>query len=109
MILEIALLDVEPGQEGEFEIAFGKAQEIISSMQGYVSHQLQRCLETRNRYALLVNWQTLEDHVQGFRDSPGYLEWTALLHHFYDPFPVVEHYSMVFENSPSQARPAKVE
>jgi heme-degrading monooxygenase HmoA len=98
MILEVAILDVIPGQELAFQVAFSKASSIISSMQGYVSHQLQRCLETQHRYILLVRWETLEAHTVGFRGSPKYQEWRKLLHHFYDPFPTVEHYELVFEN-----------
>ena len=97
MILEVAVLDVKPGQEADFEAAFGKAQQIIASMPGYVSHQLQRCLESTSRYLLLVNWETLEHHTVGFRDSEQYQKWRQLLHHFYDPFPEVEHYSAVFD------------
>lgn len=96
MILEVAILDVKPNLEQEFEQNFAKAQAIISSMTGYVSHQLQRCIEKPNRYILLVNWQTLEDHEHGFRQSAQYQEWKALLHHFYDPFPTVEHYQSVY-------------
>ncbi|MCG9676815.1 antibiotic biosynthesis monooxygenase [Vibrio sp. Isolate23] len=96
MILEVAILDVKPDMEKDFEQNFSKAQAIISSMQGYVSHQLQRCIENPRRYILLVNWQTLEDHEVGFRQSAEYQEWKALLHHFYDPFPTVEHYESVF-------------
>ncbi|ERB66469.1 antibiotic biosynthesis monooxygenase family protein [Vibrio coralliilyticus] len=96
MILEVAILDVKPDMEKEFEQNFAKAQAIISSMKGYVSHQLQRCIENPGRYILLVNWQTLEDHEIGFRQSAEYQEWKALLHHFYDPFPTVEHYESVF-------------
>jgi len=96
MILEVATLDVRPGQEADFETAFAEASAIISSMAGYLSHDLQRCLEKRNRYVLLVNWQTLEDHTVGFRGSAEYRRWKALLHHFYDPFPTVEHYQKVF-------------
>lgn len=99
MILEVAILDVKPGQESEFETAFEQAQKIISSMNGYVSHQLQKCIENPNRYILLVNWQTLEDHTKGFRESDEYQKWRAMLHHFYDPFPIVEHYGKVFENT----------
>ncbi len=98
MILEVAILDVIPGQEPEFQAAFTGASSIISSMKGYVSHQLQRCLETQNRYILLAHWETLEAHTIGFRGSEGYQEWRKLLHHFYDPFPTVEHYELVFEN-----------
>ena len=99
MILEVAMLDVKPGQESEFESAFEKAQQIISSMDGYVSHQLQKCIEKPNRYILLANWKTLEDHTKGFRESDEYQQWRAILHHFYDPFPTVEHYEKVFENA----------
>ncbi len=95
MILEVAILDVKSSQNEKFEDAFKKAQNIISSIPGYVSHQLQKCLEKESRYILLVNWQKLEDHTEGFRKSPEYQDWKALLHHFYDPFPEVEHYSIV--------------
>jgi heme-degrading monooxygenase HmoA len=95
MILEVAILNVIPGREAQFEDAFRKAQRIISSMPGYRSHDLRRCVEAANRYILLVNWNSLEDHTVGFRGSTGYQEWKRLLHHFYDPFPVVEHYSAV--------------
>jgi heme-degrading monooxygenase HmoA len=95
MILEIAILNVRPGREDEFEAAFAQASGIIASMPGYVSHQLQRCIETSNRYALLVNWTSLEAHTVGFRGSPEYQRWKQLLHHFYDPFPTVEHYELV--------------
>jgi len=92
MILEVAVLDIKPGLESEFEVAFADAQRIISSMQGYISHELKRSIENSNRYLLLVNWETLEDHTVGFRGSSEYQEWRSLLHHFYDPFPSVEHY-----------------
>lgn len=95
MIVEVAILDVIPGQEEDFEAAFAKAAGIISSMPGYVSHQLQHCIEKQNRYLLLVNWETLEAHTSGFRGSEQYQEWRKLLHHFYDPFPTVEHYEVV--------------
>lgn len=95
MILEIAILDVKPGMSQEFEGAFNSASVIIASMPGYVSLELQRCIETTNRYVLLVRWQRLEDHTVGFRQSPQYQEWRRLLHHFYDPFPTVEHYESV--------------
>jgi len=97
MILEVAILDVIPGKETEFESAFEQASPIIASTDGYVSHQLQKCVEKENRYILLVNWETLEAHTVGFRGSKKYQEWKRLLHHFYDPFPTVEHYELVYE------------
>ncbi len=98
MILEVALLDVRLGEESKFEVAFSHAQAIISSMGGYVSHELQRCLENPSRYVLLVRWETLLDHTEGFRGSGEYLEWKRLLHHFYDPFPTVEHFELIEAN-----------
>ncbi|MEL7039265.1 MAG: antibiotic biosynthesis monooxygenase [Cyanobacteria bacterium J06592_8] len=95
MILEVAILDIKPGLAEEFEAAFKVASPLIASISGYISHELQRCLETENRYLLLVRWQCLEDHTIGFRQSPVYQEWKSLLHHFYDPFPTVEHYELV--------------
>jgi heme-degrading monooxygenase HmoA len=95
MILESAQLDVKPGQAAAFEAAFDEAKGIISSMPGFVALELQRCIENRQRYLLLVKWQTLEHHTIGFRTSAEYQQWKALLHHFYDPFPTVEHYEAV--------------
>ena len=92
MILEVTTLDVKHGLTAEFEAAFAKAQNIISSMPGYISHELKRCLEIENRYILLVRWESVEAHTEGFRGSAEYQEWKALLHHFYDPFPEVHHY-----------------
>lgn len=98
MILEVAILDVKPGETEAFEKAFQQAESIISSMTGYGGHQLQKCIEKDNRYILLVTWQTLEDHTQGFRGSAEYQQWKKLLHHFYDPFPTVEHYQLLIGN-----------
>lgn len=95
MILEVAPLQVRAGQEAAFEAAFKQAQAIISSMPGYLSHELQRCLERPSEYMLLVRWESLAAHEVGFRQSAGYQEWKRLLHHFYDPFPVVSHYTHV--------------
>lgn len=95
MILEVAILNVKPVQMDAFEAAFFKAQKIISSMPGYISHELQSCIEEPGQYLLLVNWESLEAHNTGFRESPQYEEWKSLLHHFYNPFPTVQHYQSV--------------
>lgn len=94
MILEIAQLQIKPGETAAFEAAFSKAGHIISAMNGYLGHELQRCMENDHHYMLLVRWQTLEDHTVGFRQSVQYQEWRKLLHHFYDPFPTVLHYTI---------------
>lgn len=96
MILEQAVLPVIPGREAEFESAFEQAKSIIASMPGFAGLTLSRCLERPSGYLLLVKWERLQDHTEGFRGSAEYQEWRALLHHFYEPFPVVEHYETVF-------------
>ena len=98
MILEVAILNVKKGQENQFEIDFVIAGQFISSIKGYIKHSLRKCLEENNKYILLVDWENLEDHTVGFRESSEYLEWKNILHHYYDPFPTVEHYVTIIEN-----------
>jgi len=94
-VLEVAVLDVRPGESTAFEAAFEEARAILASMPGHEGHELRRCTEAPDRYLLLVGWTDLESHTRGFRGSPEYRRWQALLHHFYDPFPTVEHYTPV--------------
>lgn len=95
MITEHALLPVIPGQEGDFETAFNQARTIIASTPGFISLSLSRSIESPSTYLLLVEWETVEDHTVGFRGSVEYQRWRHLLHRFYEPFPVVEHYREV--------------
>jgi heme-degrading monooxygenase HmoA len=97
MILEHAVLDVVPGRQVDFESAFAEAKAIISAADGFHSLRLERCLEQPNRYLLLVEWETLADHTEGFRGSEAFGRWRALLHHFYDPFPTVEHFETIVD------------
>ena len=98
MILEVAILNIKSGQEKQFEIDFATAGQFLSSIKGYVSHSLRKCLEKNNKYILLMDWENLEDHAIGFRQSTQYLEWKKLLHHYYDLFPTVEHYETIIDN-----------
>ncbi len=92
MVLEHALLDVISGLEVEFEEAFSRARDVISKSPGFISLKIVRGIERPSSYLLLVEWESLEDHTIGFRQSARYAEWRELLHHFYDPFPIVEHF-----------------
>ena len=94
MILEHAVLQVKPGTQTEFTEAFDRARTIIEAAKGFNSLLLLPCVEDETRYLLLVEWEQLEDHTDGFRGSPEYQEWNALLHHFYEPFPEVDHYPL---------------
>ncbi len=95
MILEAVVLNVKSGFEGDFEMAFRSASTLIESIDGYLSHELHRCTEVKRKYLLLVRWENLEAHTIRFRGSPEYQEWKTMLHHFYDPFPIVEHFEEV--------------
>ena len=95
MILEVAVFAIQPAQTAQFESAFTEARKLISAMPGFVSHQLQRCVETDGRYLLLVQWLTVEHHMVGFRGSPQFQQWRALLGPFFAAPPAVEHYQAV--------------
>lgn len=97
MILEAVILDVKPGREADYERDFALASRQIRAIDGYVAHELHRCLERTGRYLLLVHWESLEAHTETFRNSAEYVEWKRLLHPYYDPFPNVEHYEVVYK------------
>ena len=92
MVLEVAVLSLKKGFARDFEAAFAEAAFIIARQDGYIWHELKKCVEKNDQYLLLVQWKSLEDHTIGFRESEDYLQWKSLLHHFYEPFPIVEHY-----------------
>ncbi len=92
MIVEQGILSVIHGRETEFEVAMGEAQTIISAMPGFRRLQVSRGVEQPSTYLLVVEWDTLEHHTEGFRGSPEYATWRAMLHHFYEPFPVIAHF-----------------
>ena len=91
-VLEVAILTIRRGRVAAFLDAFSRAEPIIAAAAGYGGHELRHCLEDEHRFLLLVWWDALESHEIGFRQSAAYQQWKHLLHEFYDPFPVVEHY-----------------
>jgi heme-degrading monooxygenase HmoA len=97
MILEVAMLSVHAGQESAFEAAMLKAAPVIAGSPGYLGHELRRCVETPGRYLLLVQWETLEAHTVGFRQSPAFAEWREIIGGFFAAAPVVEHYEPVLQ------------
>lgn len=103
MVMEHAVLSVKPGTEDAFEASFREAKSIIAAAAGFEGLTLSRCLERPNTYVLLVAWRTLQDHTEGFRGSTEYQRWRRLLHHFYEPFPDVEHFEHI-EQVPSPPR-----
>ncbi len=91
-VTEHAVLNVIPGQEDEFASSMERAKALIAGSPGFRSLRVERSIETPSTFLLLVEWESLEAHTEGFRRSAAYEEWRTLLHHFYDPFPAVEHF-----------------
>lgn len=75
MILEVAVLQIIEGQQSNFERDYKTACQYISASKGYITHSLRKCIEKNNQYILLVEWETLEDHTIGFRESALFKEW----------------------------------
>jgi heme-degrading monooxygenase HmoA len=92
LILEHAVLNVKAGEASAFEAAMREAAPLIAASDGFLGLEVLPCLETAGRYLLLVKWTSVEAHERGFRASARYQTWKALLHHYYEPFPSVEHY-----------------
>ena len=91
-VLEHALLPVRAGRESEFEAAFFEARDLIEASPGFISLQIRRPAGTGQAYLLLVEWESVADHRDGFRQSDRYRQWRALLHHSYDPMPEVSYF-----------------
>ena len=99
MILELAILNIRPGSNREYEQAFAQAAPLIAASPGHISHELKRCLEAESRYVLLVRWESLEAHTVGFRESDRFPQWRALVGPFFDGDPRVEHVDDVLRSS----------
>lgn len=86
------MLRVRRGQEAGFEAAMAQAEPLISGSPGFVSIEVRPALEIAGTYLLLVRWQSVADHRDGFRKSSGYQTWRDLLHRFYEPMPDVSYF-----------------
>lgn len=95
MILEIAQFDILAGKEDLFEEASNLAKNVISQSRGFVSIQFQKCIETPTKFLALIKWETLEDHTIGFRESPLFIEWRAILSPFFNSPPLALHYNLI--------------
>ncbi len=103
MILEVAQIRIKAGQAAPFEAAYRQAQQHLRAAEGYVSHELRRCLEQADQYLLLVHWRRLEDHTVGFRGSRHFQEWRGLIGSFFDGPPSVVHYLSLDDQAGAQA------
>ena len=92
MILEHAIVDIPSGQQDAFEAAFAEAKTVLAGASGCRSISLRRGIESPSRYLLLVEWDALDDHMIGFRESERFTQWRALIGPFFDGPPSVDHY-----------------
>ncbi len=92
MILEHALLHVRPGENQAFEAAMAQAKPLIASSPGFFGLELRPACEKSGLYLLLVRWESIADHRDGFRNSARYDQWRALLHQYYNPMPTVDYF-----------------
>ena len=96
MILEIADIRIRAGDNAAFEEAITRAvSTVISGARGFQGYKVNRGVESPNRYILQIFWDTLEDHTVGFRQSPLFVQWRAIVGPFFDGAPVVEHFTLV--------------
>ncbi|WP_332816921.1 antibiotic biosynthesis monooxygenase family protein [Sphingopyxis sp.] len=91
-VIEHALLPVRAGSEAAFEAAVAEARPLIEASPGFILLEIRRPTGTGQPYLLLVEWRSVEDHREGFRQSDRYQQWRMLLHPFYDPMPVVSYF-----------------
>lgn len=96
MILEIADIRIHPGQQQAFEAALRRGiDEIIVHARGARSWQVQHGIESPERYVLMIQWETLENHTVDFRESPAFQAWRAIVGPFFAGPPVVEHFTLL--------------
>ena len=93
MIIERAIFAIKPGQADDFEKAFALAAPLIRAAKGCRKANMHRGIESPDSFILLCEWDSVEDHMVGFRESPAFTEWRAILSpHFASP-PAMEHYT----------------
>jgi len=98
MVLEVAIMQIKLDRIAEFEAVFPKAAAISASTQGYISHEMQRCVETQGKYHYLIRWESIEAHEKNFRQSPKRQEFRDLLVEFWAEPPFAEHFEAVTSN-----------
>ena len=100
MILEIADIRIQPGQQAAFETAIRQGlATVLSRATGFRGASLHHGIESPERYVLQIFWTTLEDHTVGFRQSPLFAEWRAIVGPFFAAPPVVEHFELVTKSA----------
>jgi heme-degrading monooxygenase HmoA len=103
MILEHAVINVTPGTESSFETDFAEAKSVLASCPGCLRIQMHKGVEHPSRYLLLVEWETIDDHLVGFRQSQSFTKWRALIGPHFDGSPEVDHYEVLSSIRPDDS------
>ena len=100
MVLELADIQIQPGKQAEFDAAIQHGLEnVLSKSPGYCSHKVHKGVESPERYLLMIVWESVQAHNVGFRESPLFAQWRAIVGpHFARP-PSVEHFTLLLESS----------
>ena len=96
MILELADIRIQPGQQAAFDEAIERGlRTVIANAKGFQGFKVNKGVESPERYILQIFWDTLEDHTVGFRQSPSFADWRAIVGPFFAAPPVVEHFELL--------------
>jgi heme-degrading monooxygenase HmoA len=96
MILELADIRIQPGQQGAFEEAIQRGvNEVISRAKGFQGYKVNKGIESPERYVLQIFWETLENHTVDFRQSSAFADWRAIVGPFFAVAPIVEHFNLL--------------
>jgi len=100
MILELADILIYPQHNSAFEEAIQRGlATVIAHAKGFEGFKVNRCIENPERYVLQIFWTTLEDHTVGFRESPAFAQWRAIVGPFFASPPVVQHFELVAKSA----------
>jgi len=101
MILEVADIRITPGQQAAFDEAIERGLRTVASQaQGFRGWKVNKSIESPERYLLMIFWDTLEDHTEGFRQGPLFAQWRAIVGPFFAQPPQVEHFTLLGKSSP---------
>lgn len=94
-VREVARIRVRPGREADFEAAVTAATPLFQQAAGARALVLERSHEHPSDYRLVIDWESVDDHVVGFRGSPAFQRWRALVGDCLAGDPEVEHFRHV--------------
>lgn len=97
MILEVAVMTVKPECIKDFEAAFPKAAAISASCEGYISHEIERCIETKGKYYYMIRWESVEAHEKNFRQTPKRQQFRDAIGQYWANPPQAEHFEAITE------------